>query len=463
MIGAFTRLSLFLGLVAALGLLGAWLTGLSGAFRLEGFGYELSLSPAVAALALVFLTFGFWLFFLTLRFLRALWHFLRGDETAFSRFRRRGRERRGFEALSASLLALTSGDGKTALVQLRRAELALNRPELTLPVQAQAAELAGESAAAEAAYRAMLSHGPSRHLGLKGLARQKWAAGEGAAALALAEKALALKPGERGLQEAVFAMQLKQEDWAGARGTLAALKKAGHLPRDLWQRRDGVLALALSQQKAAAGQDHAAEEAALEAGRACPSFPPAAAAAGQALAARGDLKGAAKLLTKAYGAAPHPDIARAFAELQPEESPEARLKRFQPLLKAAPAAEETQLLATDLLIVTDDFAAARRALGDLPETAPSQRALALQAAIARGEGASEMAVLGVMAAAMRAPRGPLWCCAACEAIHTAWAPLCRHCGAFDTLAWRRPLETAGPSPLESEIRPQIIAAARETH
>ena len=55
-----------------------------------------------------------------LGFLGAVLRFLLGDETAISRYFSRGRERRGFDALTDGMLALAAGDPKQAMKQGRQ-------------------------------------------------------------------------------------------------------------------------------------------------------------------------------------------------------------------------------------------------------------------------------------------------------------------------------------------------------
>ena len=57
--------------------------------------------------------------------------FLLGDETAISRYFARGRERRGFDALSDGMVALASGDSRPATKKAQKAEKLLDRPDLT--------------------------------------------------------------------------------------------------------------------------------------------------------------------------------------------------------------------------------------------------------------------------------------------------------------------------------------------
>ena len=78
------------------------------------------------------------------------------------------------------------------------------------------------------------------------------------------------------------------------------------------------------------------------------------------------------------------------------------------------------------------------------------------AAIERGEGSAEAVVRGWMSRALTAPRGPQWCCDKCQAIHALWVPICENCGGFDTLGWREPTESIGPSATAAELLPLLV-------
>ena len=175
---------------------------------------------------------------------------------------------------------------------------------------------------------------------------------------------------------------------------------------------------------------------------------------------RNDKKNAARVLKKAWEAMPHPDLAAAFAEIEPEESPLDRLKRFRLLTTIHPENPETQQLQAELLIAAEDFPAARRAIGDLPVRHPTQRSVAIMAAIERGEGSDDATVRAWLAKALSSPRGPQWCCDKCQAIHTAWAPICENCGGFDTLSWREPVEVMGPTATGAELLSHYVATPK---
>mgnify|MGYP000353098006 FL=1 len=121
---------------------------------------------------------------------------------------------------------------------------------------------------------------------------------------------------------------------------------------------------------------------------------------------------------------------------------------------------ESKLLQAELYIAAEDFPAARRALGDLPEDAPDARVLTIMAAIERGEGASDAVVEGWLTRALAAPRGPQWVCDKCHNIHREWVPVCENCDSFDTLSWTTPPAPGVVSPTGTEMLPLIVSPQR---
>lgn len=405
--------------------------GMSIAFGGREFAFE-----AVEVLILVILMgASFWILQKAVGLLVATARMLSGDETAISRFFDASRERRGFAALAEGMMALASGDGRTAIARAQKAETLLNRPELTRLVNAQAAELSGDFARAENYYKRMLEDQRTRFVGIHGLMRQRLARGETDVALKLAEKAFALKPKHEALLDTLFVLQTGKRDWAGARRTLAAKARTPALTRDVAIRRDALLSYADAAAAQTEGREEDAQKAALEANRLAPTLIPAAVMAAQVHLKNGAPRAAKRILTKAWTAEPHPDLAAAFAAVEPDEASAERRKRFEPLLAIHPEHPETIMLATELALADEDFTGARDALGDLPDQSPTTRTLALRAAIERGTGAEDTVVRGLLTQALSAPRGPEWTCSACGTVHEHWAPVCDNCSAFDTLSW----------------------------
>jgi len=310
-------------------------------------------------------------------------------------------------------------------------------------------------------YKKLLDDRATKFIGIRGLMRQKLAQGDRETALKLAEKAFGLKPDHDETQTALLQLQAGKRDWAGARRTLEARKHSGALPRDVYRRRDAVLALQQAEDMAAAGEAEKAQEAAIEANRLAPALVPAAAAAARALVAQGSGRKAAKLLKRAWGEAPHPELAAAFATIVPDEDPRARYERFLPLLALKPEHPESRMIKAELLIAAEDFPAARRAIAPVVEDRPSARALAIMAAAERGAGADDAVVRGWLAKALTAPRGPQWVCDSCQSIHGRWVALCENCGSFDTLSWREPAEHPAASPTGAEMLPLIVGTSTD--
>jgi HemY protein len=459
MLWSLTKVILFVALIAGLALAAGLLSETGETMRITVAGWEFTIGPVQAVILALVIIVAVWLLIKALGLLGATFRFLNGDETAISRYFDRNRERKGYRALSEGLMALASGEPRLALTRAQAAERLLRKPELTTLLVAQAAEAAGDHKRASEAYKTLLQDDATRFVGVRGLLHQKLGEGDREVALKLAEKAFELRPKHAETQDILLKLQSDAGDWSGARATLGAKLKAGALPKDVYRRRDAVLAL---QQARTVVDDDAsieAREAAIEANKLSPDLIPAAAMAARGYIAKGDKKNATRVLKKAWEVLPHPDLAAAFAEIEPNEPPQDRLKRFRTLTNARPDNDETRMLLAELLLATEDFPGARRALDDVATRAPTQRSLAILAAITRGEGAEDSIVRDLVARAIAAPRGPQWVCDKCHAIHDGWQPVCDNCGSFDTLSWKTPPAMAAASPVLAELLPLMEARA----
>lgn len=458
MIWTLIRIALFLGIIGALSYGASLLLDTSGGLQITAAGFEITLGPMQSVILLVVLLFAVWLVLKLASLLVAVLRFVNGDETALTRFFSRNRERRGFKALTEGVWALASGDGDVAMRKLAKAEKFLGKPELTNVLIAQAAETSGQHDKAHGIYKELVSHDQTRFIGVRGLLKQKLSAGDTETSLKLAERAYALKPANREIQDILFDLQTEVKDWSGARKTLGGKLKSGVLPRDVFRRRDAILALSQAQDVLAEDATIDMQEAAIEANRLSPDLAPAAALVADGYIEKKNKRYADRVIKKAWRLAPHPDLAAAYARIEPEEDPAARLKRFEKLAKTNPEHRESKLMLSELHVAAEDFPQARRALGDLVETQPDARVLTLMAAIERGEGASDAVVRGWLAKALTASRGPQWVCDNCSSILPQWAPVCGHCHAFDTLSWKEPAR-GNTAHLDERLVPLLLSQA----
>lgn len=461
MLWSLIKIIIFMAAVAAAALGVEFLLGYEGGIQITVGGLEYNFTPFFSVLGLIVLVFGLWVALKLFSLLVATWRFMNGDETALSRYFDRNRERKGYDALAQGMMALASGEGRAAMVKAEKAGRYLDNPELTDLLTAQAAELAGDKRKAEQTYRKLVENEKTRFVGVRGILKQRLAEGDTDTAMKLAEKAFALKPRHEDTQDVLLQLQAQAEDWKGARQTLSAKLKHGTLPRDVHKRRDAVLALTEAKDVFAEGKTIEAREAAIAANRQSPDLIPAAVLAAQSYIDQGKPKLAVRVIKKAWETEPHPDLAAAFAAIAPDETPTARIKRFAVLTRLKPDHPESKMLLAEINIAAEDFPAARRALGDLVETAPTTRSVTIMAAIERGEGASDTIVKGWLAKALTVSRGPQWVCDNCSHIHADWAPTCGNCDSFDTLSWKTPPTQDVAAPTGVQMLPLIVGALEE--
>ncbi|MEM7439884.1 MAG: heme biosynthesis HemY N-terminal domain-containing protein, partial [Pseudomonadota bacterium] len=358
MVASLLRILFFLALIIAAAFAVSFLIETGGEVRLSFGGREYLFEPLDALVGLIVLLVAIWLAFRALGLLVAVFRFFNGDETAISRYFTRNRERKGYEALSDGMVALAAGEGRLAMAKAARAERYLEKPELTNLINAQAAEMAGDTKKALQYYKSLLANDRTRFVGVHGLMKQKLSEGDTDTALKLAEKAFALRPKHGSTLETLFRLQTDKGEWTGARKTVEAKVRANTLPKDVGKRREAVLALEDARTLIEAGDIPAGKEAALHANYTSPDLIPAAQLAAEMHVLDGNKRAATKVLKKAWATSPHPDLAAAFAEIEPDETPSARAKRFNQLLRQNPDHPESRLLNAELMLADEDFPAA---------------------------------------------------------------------------------------------------------
>ena len=397
--------------------------------------YELTLFEA--ALALVIVILAIMVALTALRFLIALFRFVTGyDDNAFSFWARR-KQTKGLDALSKATVALAAGDAKTARKKAEIAQNALGRPELTRLLNAQAAEMSGDEARAKTYYKALAGDEQTALVGTQGLLRHAIAEEDTERALKLAERAAELSPKNPDTLEALYTLQSQQFDWTAARETLTRQERAKLLPKPEADRRHAALALAQAEDAANLGEDDHARALSIEAAKLDPSNVEAVATAARHLIDSGSKRAATKLIGEAWRVKPHPQLAAAFAAIEPDEAPAARKRRFESLFQIHPDHAEVKFLSAELALVAEDWGSARNAIQDLRESEPSARSCAIMAAIARGEGEPDHIIRGWLARALGAPRGDA---SESEISHAAMLPLL-----IEPSDEASPVNDAGPS------------------
>ena len=178
----------------------------------------------------------------------------------------------------------------------------------------------------------------------------------------------------------------------------------------------------------------------------------------------GRLGTAARMLEKAWTAAPHPALIAAYKEARPGKAGIEWLTQLGKLVAGAPKHPESLLTLAEAALDARLWGEARRHLGHAVEDGATERCCRLMARLEESEhGDLDKARQWLMRAG-EAARDPAWVCDSCGALAGEWQPRCGACGAYDSLAWhappRVPLETTGPEALAAEAEEaQVLEVA----
>ena len=427
----FLRVFLSLILLAAVATIAAWLTETPGAVTLVWGDWRIDTSVAILVLVVV-------LFFLCGAGLYRVWRLVLGAPRAMMQGRAARRREGGYRALTSGMIAIAAGDAAEARRQARKASEVLGRPAGALLIGAQAAQMEGRAATARKFYDAMLEQPDTELLGVRGLLGLAEQAGDDAAALALAERARQLSPRAPWALTRLFRLQIGQRRWEDAEATLREAMAADAVAPAEGRPRDAALLVQLSLMAARAGERRLALERARQAQKTAPDFLPATLQLIALLHADGRKRAARKAAEPAWQAAPHPDLARLYLQIEGGDDPARRLKAAEALAALAPEARETRLVMARALLDLRVWGEARRHLeaggGDAPDAAFCR----LFAELEQAEHGDAALARDWLSKAAEAPRAPAWLCGQCGATAPEWSALCGHCGAFESLRWTAP-------------------------
>lgn len=453
------RLLVFVLTVAVAAAALGWVADKPGSLTLEWLGYQVETSILVAGFALGVLT-------LAIVLLWSLARYLLTRPAVWVELKKRRREKRGLEALSRGLVAVGAGDKDAARKFSNQAEKLMPREPLTGLLRSQSAQLHGDRAAARAIFQNMAQAPETEMLGLRGLFLEAKRENESEAARQFAERAMERNPDLGWSVNALFEIQCKAGDWAGALRTLDVAQRQKQIEKGVAMRRRAVLLTA--QAKEAEESDmNRARQLALEAHKLAPELVPAAEIAGRVMASQGDGTRAARVIAKTWELSPHPGLALAYAYTRPGDGPRERLKRVEYLAQWAGDNIEGAIAVASAAIEARAWDEAREALEPFAKDMPPARVCTLMARIEGGESGDQGRVREWLARAVHAPRDPAW--TADGYIADQWEPVSPITGALDAFEWKAPMvaldathdplviEEAEPAPAPmADAGPEII-------
>lgn len=424
------RLVVYLLLIALVAAGLGWLADRPGTLHIEWQGYDIETSVFRATVMLALATAAS-IFLWSV--IRTIWK----SPAMLGQRMLRKKQKRGLEALSSGMIAVGAGDKALATRYALQARKALPHEPLTQLLRAQAAQLSGDRATARRIFESMLATQDTEQLGLRGLFLEAEREGELEAARQFAGRALKANPKIGWSSDALFDLQCKQKDWAGALETLSLSKKNGLIEKTAADRKRAVL-LAGQAQDAEENDADKALALAHESHALAPDLVPAAAVAARILAGRGQTGKAAKIIQKTWTRTPHPDLATAYAYARIGDSPRDRLDRVRQLAALNPHSIESPIAVAATAIEARLFTEARDALRPLLDSRMTQRVATLMARIEAGESDDKGRVREWLARAVNAARDPAW--TADGIVSDRWEPVSPVTGALDAYQWRVPVE-----------------------
>jgi HemY protein len=444
LLGRLIRIAIVLAVLAGVLFVAGWLGANPGSVSVvwRGMRYDLSVTTAALAMFVVIAATAvlMWLVLLAAGVPRRMrtWRAGRAREKALA-------------TLSRGLTAVAAGDARGAKAAAKRIGALEPTMSLGLLLRAQAAQLAHDRTEAANAFAAMLQHPDTEFLGLRGmlLLASRGEAPAGTDALALAERAHALKPDAVWAADTLFDLRARAGAYDEAEALLKRAVRAKALTPHDAQRKRAVL---WEQRSLRAEAEGLPEEALRHARRAhdlAPDFAPLAVRVAELELKDGNERRARLALERTLGQNPHPELVAAYAALGgASEDPLKRVSRIERLVKLSPRSADVRIGLADAAIAAKLWGVARTQLEEaramLGADAPTglfRRLAALEAA-ERGDHEAEMRWLRDAA---EARSDEAWTCRSCGAPSHRWSERCAACGAFDGLEWRSPSRVSQPA------------------
>ena len=423
----------FLGFLFRLALLVAlalWLADRPGTAKIVWHDYEIETSAAF--LGLCALAVGF-IFYIAFRF----WHFLRHGPEKWRLHRKLKKMRHGQDHLTKGLVAVAGGNASEAGRLAVSARKFLGITASTQLLQAQAAQMAGDTDTAKEIFRALAAHQDSAVLGYRGLIMEARRQNDWVEVGQLVDKLHALKPKTPWLSLIRFELLALKKEWASASLALSEASSAGLIDAARAKQQSAALLIATSQNEAKLGNGEKALQAAEQAFKKAPGWLPAVINLVHKQVMAGHRRAALRTIEKNWQENPHPFLAKAYSagHTNPIES----FKQLERLCRDTKDHPVARLIMAEAALAADIWGEARRHLISLiSKQNATHSTFRLLSRLEKRESGDEQAALQWLSKAVDAAPDPVWLCQSCGGSDDEWHALCEHCGKFNTLQWQSP-------------------------
>jgi HemY protein len=379
-----------------------------------------------------------------------VWHWLVTQPRRIRAKNAENRRLRGYQELTYGLIAAAAGDVAGARVHNKQAEKLLDSSAATLLLSAQTAQLEGKEDVAQVKFQQMLKRPQTEFLGVRGLLADAVKRGDQQEALTLARRAYQRSPNTSWVLTTYFDLLTRNNEWSTALAIVDDLAREKLITAPEATRRRGLMKHMITLEALEAGKGKEALESGRKASGLVPAFAPAAVAAAEAARSLGKIRAARRLIEDCWALEPHPDLARAFADLVPEESAVERLTRCGRLAKQRPNHLISQMMMAELAMNARHWDNAKRHLDLALGLEPTAGLYRLYAEYERASGGGDAKARDWLAKAADAPPDKCWVCDDTGEVLATWQ-LFGPSGRFDSVHWDSPPKLAPM--LRGEQRP----------
>ncbi|MBT3399968.1 MAG: heme biosynthesis protein HemY [Rhodospirillaceae bacterium] len=426
------RFLIYVAEVAIVVAVAVWLANRPGVVSLDWEGWRVETSVGILALSAFLLA-------VTAAGIFAVWRWIRRRPREWSMRRRLSRQEAGVRALSDGLVAIASGDADNARKHTRRVGSLLDHAPVTLLLEAQTAQIAGDEAAARAAFERMTQNEETEFLGLRGLITDALREGDDTRALSYAKRAYALKPRTPWVVDSMVSLLSRAGDWREAQRLIEESQKSKRSSSAQARRQQAALLTERARVARSSGEAADAYAQARKANELDPALVPAASLLAQLVAEDGRARRARKFLEKSWVAAPHPDLRDVYLGLLgPQTPPLETYKAVEALVRSTPEHPESHLALARAALDANLWGEAHRRLDELQAVAPTAGVYRLRARLADEDAEDMTTPAEWLELAASAESDRAWVCGDCGTVADDWSAVCGHCGAFATLGWSQP-------------------------
>lgn len=426
------RTLIYIAEVAVVIALAVWLADRPGTVLIEWQGYRIDTSVGILALCA-------FLFAVLVAAIYATWKWLRRRPREWSWRRKLNRQETGLQALSDGLVAIAAGDADNARKQTRKAGSMLDHAPITLLLEAQTAQIAGDDAAARLIFEKMLKTPETEFLGLRGLIADALRENDDARALAYARRAYALKPRTPWVLDTMISLHSRAGDWREAQRLVEESQKGKRAKGSAGNHQQAVLLTERARTARASGQLADAFAQARKANDLDAELVPAAELLARLVAEDGRARRARKVLERAWARKPHPDLMDAYLEIGVEsDAPLDRYKAVEAMVKTIRTHPESRLALAEAALNAKLWGEARAQLQALETERPTLRVFQLRARLAEEDNEDTSSPETWLERAAAADADSQWVCGDCGTVADEWMAVCGNCGGFATLEWNQP-------------------------